>query len=382
MVGALLRIRGHDERGGGRRVRRGHRRATRARVHVHGRVVRRHDTDTGRGHVDVAARARERRPGAVRVDRGDGDRGVVRSRVGRFVRARTTVASRGDDEHAIGIRVRDRVPHAVRWRSAAEAQVDDACAVLHGPHDAGRDVAGLPAAVGGEHAHGQDANAGCRAGNAAPVLRRRRDHAGDMGPVAVRIDASVAPAHEIQAGKHHAGEILVITAHAGVDDRDDDAGPVGRRPRRLERRLVERPLLRAQRIARTERMHRHLGFDREDLVRRAPERVVRRDGERVVAADDLDTTVRLPHQRPDVVGVGSRSGTGGRGERAEQCAGAAGGESRAPRTAGPPVHGAPTHTNSFGVGRGRLDRKILVPSTNNSFSSRAVTASAGAARRR
>ena len=47
------------------------------------------------------------------------------------------------------------------------------------------------------------------------------DHAGDVGAVAVRVDATVTVAHEIETREHDARQVLVVTAHAGVDDRDD-----------------------------------------------------------------------------------------------------------------------------------------------------------------
>ena len=55
------------------------------------------------------------------------------------------------------------------------------------------------------------------------------------GSIAARV-------HEVIALDHSAGEILVGGAHTGVDDGDDHARTIGRRPGSLEVEAVERPL--------------------------------------------------------------------------------------------------------------------------------------------
>ena len=94
-------------------------------------------------------------------------------------------------------------------------------------------------------------------------------------------------------GHHDGAEILVRGVDAGVDHRDGDTRTAGRRPGPLERRLVERPLLRAHRVVLARRRHRP---DRERRFRRSTPARPRRGTascSRPVRALPC-TTVRLP----------------------------------------------------------------------------------------
>ena len=154
--------------------------------------------------------------------------------------------------------------------AATEAQVDDPGAVIGGPDDTLGDVRGDAAAVRVEHAHRKDVHVGRGAGDAEPVVDVGGDDPGDVRAVTVGVDAAVvARVHVVHAREHRAGEILVVGLDTGVDDRDDDAPAPGHRPRRLERDLVERPLLRAHRVVLAagdlERVDGLVALDAEDL---------------------------------------------------------------------------------------------------------------------
>ena len=251
------------ERGLGRGERSGHRRTGGRRVGGRRRAPERHDADARSGDVEVVARVAEGGVREVGVDRRDRDRLGVRGGVHRRVAGFPVVAAGGEHDVALAIGVLDRLLDSGRL-PPTETQVDDPGAVIGSPDDPLGDVGGDPPAARVEHADRQDLDVGSCAGDADAVVDVRGDHSGNVRAVTVGVDAAVATRlHVVDAGEHRTGELLVVGLHSGVDHCDLHALTAGHGPRLLEGDLVERPLLRAQRVvlAAAERVHGLVALD-------------------------------------------------------------------------------------------------------------------------
>ena len=117
------------------------------------------------------------------------------------------------------------------------------------PPDPVGDGGGPAAAVVVENPDGQDPHPGGGAGDAQAVAGQGGHDAGHVGAVAVGVGVAAGGAGDgVPAGQHRAGEVLVGSVDAGVDDGHGHGRRVDRRPRRFKAEFVEGPLRRAQRV--------------------------------------------------------------------------------------------------------------------------------------
>ena len=162
--------------------------------------------------------------------------------------ARIVVAHRSDHEGAPGDGVSDGVALHKRVGVAAEAEIEDARAVVHRPADASRDVDGRTAAghpsVGcphhaGEDPHRHDPAPGRNPSHPDGVVPGRGDRASDVRAVAdlvVRHGISAdevtlvartgrrchaCEVHEVVPGDEVRVQIRVVEVSAGIDHRHD-----------------------------------------------------------------------------------------------------------------------------------------------------------------
>ena len=273
LVGGQRRVDSEQERGGCAHLRRGERRADRVAelerpavgvrvgaARVVGDEVRRDRREhvvARRGDVDVHRVAvRVVRDGSVATHSRDADH--VRERSGirrvppRCRRRLRAVPDRRDDDGAFRVRVLDggalerRVGverRVERVAHAAEAEVDDACALVDGPADPG-DLGGeRDVAVGGDDLRDDQSCVEREAGHPDPVRRVGGDLAGDERPVSLLVVVRRA-ADERLRRDDASGEVGMRSVDAGVDDRDLDRREARhRRPERPGLVVVEVPLL-------------------------------------------------------------------------------------------------------------------------------------------
>ena len=188
------------------------------------------------------ARRDLRRHGIVQRGRADRDHTVVRA--GIIEGGRRLVAGRCDHDDVVGDRILDRVALdriETAALSAAEAEIDDARAVLDGIVDRLSLIAGVGAGVGLIGKDLIDLQADVVAGTGEPraVVGVGGRDSGDVGSVSVGVlggagaigdrsaDDLLAADHLVDAADR--SEVGVRVVEAGVDDRDRD--PRNRRAR-------------------------------------------------------------------------------------------------------------------------------------------------------
>ena len=130
-----------------------------------------------------------------------------------------------------------------------QREVDDPCAVGHGPVEPLDDVRVDAGAVGAQDPHRQDRGAGRQADEAGAVVPCG-EHARDARAVPVRvIGVGVAHADEVLAREEVGREVGGVVGHAGVEHGHAHAGaPEGGVPRGGRADLGEPPLVRQQRV--------------------------------------------------------------------------------------------------------------------------------------
>ena len=229
---AEARVLAEHERGGRGRVRRRHRRSAHQRVLRAALAVRRPDQVAGRGDVDVRAGVREARVVQRLVDRG-------RPRPLRGTRPGTSAGCRPGTSCP---RPRTSRPASSSAYCIATCMPGDGPPprlrlMTRAPWSAAQmipcgDVGGGTASRRVEHPDRQDLHPGRRARDADAVVRVRGDDPGDVRAVTGGVDLAVvrrgrtsrASAARSMPGHDRTREVLVRSEHAGVDDRDRDAG--------------------------------------------------------------------------------------------------------------------------------------------------------------
>ena len=162
------------------------------------------------------------------------------------------VAGRCDDDHAAQPRVFHRGVNQQARVGAAQAHVDDLGAVVGCVADALSHGGGGAIALGAEHLDGHDGGAERQASHAFAVVRRLRDRAGHVRPVAVVVSRALLLVDEVGAlDTGGAGEVrplregrLFEARHARVDHGDRHTAPAAVLPRSLASDLTQVPLLR------------------------------------------------------------------------------------------------------------------------------------------
>lgn len=230
LTGALRRVRGSQQCGGGGHIGSGI--AGSVLGEVAAAVLRRVDVHRRGGQRDIGTRFAGGPEPAVAGGAGDGQDAGEGGRIPHRISRQAVVARRRDHDGVVAARIGDRVPDLGVGVGGHHRDVDDRGPVVGGVDDAPGKGERIRGVVGADPDR-EHRRPGSQSGHALAGGAGARDDPGDRG--AVRVGRDVDPAvgglaGDIGTGKDPARQVGVTGVHPGVDHRDRDAGPLAEPP--------------------------------------------------------------------------------------------------------------------------------------------------------